>query len=63
MTFDQEVMLLARVVRLIEEMTQTHADYIGKDNAVQYLRWTSEHIAKHIWQRSVTDDYDTNDNA
>lgn len=60
-TFEQEVLLLTRIVRLIEEMTQTQADYIGKDITVQYLRWTTEHIAKHIWQRSVTEDYDDAD--
>lgn len=56
MTLEQQVMLLARIVRLIEEMHNT-ADYLGKEKVVSHLRWASEHISNEIWARTIHKDY------
>jgi hypothetical protein len=47
MTLEQQVMLLARIVRLIEEMHNT-ADYLGKEKVVSHLRWASEHVQRDL---------------
>jgi|GWRWMinimDraft_15_1066023.scaffolds.fasta_scaffold00253_2 hypothetical protein len=61
MTVEQQVLLLTRIVRLIEEMQTAQADYIGKDKVVQHLRWATGHLSDDIWQRVVSKDYGTND--
>lgn len=62
MTLNELVTLLARVVRLIEEMHGT-ADYLGKDKVVSHLRWASEHVSNEIWARSIHKDYGDNAHA
>jgi len=62
MDLAQLLELLARMVRLIEEM-QNSADYIGKQDVVSHLRWSSEHLSRDIWARTVHKDYSTNGNA
>jgi hypothetical protein len=38
MDISQQLELLARMVRLIEEM-QNSADYLGKQDVIAHLRW------------------------
>ncbi len=63
MNLEQQVLLLTRVVRLIEEMQNVHGDYLGKEKVVSHLRWASEHISNEIWARTIHKDYGDNDNA
>ncbi len=58
----QQVELLTRIVRLIEEM-QNSADYLGKQDVVGHLRWASDHLSRDIWARTIHKDYKTNGNA
>lgn len=60
MTLEQQVLLLTRIVRLIEEM-QKSDDYLQKDDVIAHLRWSSEHISREIWARSIHKDYGSND--
>lgn len=60
MTLEQQVLLLTRIVRLIEEM-QASADYLGKDTVIGHLRWSSEHVSREIWARTIHKDYGSND--
>jgi hypothetical protein len=60
MTLEQQVLLLTRIVRLIEEM-QKSDDYLNKDEVIAHLRWSSEHISREIWARSIHKDYGSND--
>lgn len=60
MTLEQQVLLLTRIVRLIEEM-QKSDDYLGKDTVLGHLRWSSEHVSREIWARSIHKDYGSND--
>lgn len=60
MTLEQQVLLLTRIVRLIEEM-QKSDDYLKKDDVIAHLRWSSEHISREIWARSIHKDYGSND--
>jgi hypothetical protein len=62
MDLAQQLELLARMVRLIEEM-QNGADYIGKQDVVSHLRWSTEHLSRDIWARTIHKDYTTNGNA
>lgn len=62
MNLEQQVLLLTRIVRLIEEM-QTTADYLNKQEVVAHLRWSSEHISREIWARTIHKDYGTNGDA
>jgi hypothetical protein len=62
MDLAQQLELLARMVRLIEEM-QNSADYIGKQDVVAHLRWSTDHLSRDIWARTVHKDYTTNGNA
>jgi hypothetical protein len=62
MNLEQQVLLLTRIVRLIEEMNGT-ADYLGKEKVVSHLRWASEHISNEIWARTIHKDYGDNGNA
>jgi len=62
MDISQQLELLARMVRLIEEM-QNSADYIGKQDVVSHLRWSTDHLSRDIWARIVHKDYSTNGNA
>lgn len=62
MNLEQQVLLLTRIVRLIEEMQNT-ADYLNKQEVVAHLRWSSEHISREIWARTVHKDYGTNGDA
>ena len=56
MNIEQQLELLTRMVRLIEEMKHT-ADYLGKDKVVSHLRWATEHLSNDIWARTVHKDY------
>ena len=58
----QQLELLTRMVRLIEEMQST-ADYLGKDKVISHLRWATEHLSNDIWARTIHKDYKTNGNA
>jgi hypothetical protein len=60
MNLEQQVLLLTRIVRLIEEM-QKSDDYLNKDEVIAHLRWSSEHISREIWARSIHKDYGSND--
>ena len=60
MTLEQQVLLLTRIVRLIEEI-QKSDDYLNKDDVIAHLRWSSEHISREIWARSIHKDYGSND--
>lgn len=60
MTLEQQVLLLTRIVRLIQEM-QRSDDYLNKDDVISHLRWSSEHISREIWARSIHKDYGSND--
>lgn len=62
MDIAQQLELLARMVRLIEEM-QNSADFLGKNDVIAHLRWSSEHVSREIWARTVHKDYSTNGNA
>ena len=62
MNIGQQLELLTRMVRLIEEMQHT-ADYLGKDKVVSHLRWATEHLSNDIWARTIHKDYTTNGNA
>ena len=62
MNLEQQVLLLTRIVRLIEEMQNT-ADYLSKQDVIAHLRWSSEHISREIWARTVHKDYGTNGDA
>ncbi len=62
MDISQQLELLARMVRLIEEM-QNSADYLGKQDVVAHLRWSTEHLSREIWARTIHKDYATNGNA
>jgi hypothetical protein len=55
----QQLELLIRMVRLIEEMQNT-ADYIGKDKVVSYLRWATEHLSNDIWAKTIHKHYEVN---
>ena len=58
MTIGQQLELLTRIVRLIEEMQTMQVDYLGKDTVVQHLRWSSEHVSREIWARTIHKDYE-----
>ena len=60
MTLDEQVLLLTRIVRLIDEMQKTD-NYLGKDEVISHLRWASEHVSREIWARSIHKDYGSND--
>ncbi len=60
MTLEQQVLLLTRIVRLIEEM-QKSDDYLNKDDVIAHLRWSSEHVSREIWARAIHKDYGSND--
>ena len=62
MNLEQQVLLLTRIVRLIEEMNGT-ADYLSKETVVSHLRWSSEHISREIWARTIHKDYGDNGNS
>jgi hypothetical protein len=57
MTLDEQVLLLTRMVRLIDEMQTAHADYLGKDKVVSHLRWATEHLSNEIWARTIHKNY------
>jgi len=57
MTIEQQLELLTRMVRLIEEMQNMQVDYLGKDKVVQHLRWATEHVSNDIWARTIHKDY------
>jgi hypothetical protein len=56
MTVQQQLELLTRMLRLIEEM-QTSPDFIGKNEVDNYLRWSTKHLAEDMWGRMVIKDY------
>lgn len=60
MNLEQQVLLLTRIVRLIEEMNGT-ADYLGKDEVIAHLRWASDHVSREIWARTIHKDYSNGD--
>lgn len=62
MNIEQQLELLTRMVRLIEEM-QNSANWLNKDDVVAHLRWSSEHVSREIWARTIHKDYSTNGNA
>ena len=62
MDIAQQLELLARMVRLIEEM-QNSADWLNKQDVLAHLRWSSEHVSREIWARTIHKDYSTNGNA
>ena len=62
MDIAQQLELLTRMVRLIEEM-QSSADWLNKDDVLAHLRWSSEHVSREIWARTIHKDYSTNGNA
>ena len=62
MDISQQLELLTRMVRLIEEM-QNSADWLNKDDVLAHLRWSSEHVSREIWARTIHKDYSTNGNA
>jgi hypothetical protein len=62
MDIAQQLELLARMVRLIEEM-QNSANWLNKDDVLAHLRWSSEHVSREIWARTIHKDYSTNGNA
>jgi len=62
MDISQQLDLLTRMVRLIEEM-QNSADYLGKQDVIAHLRWSTEHLSREIWARTIHKDYATNGNA
>ena len=55
----QQLELLTRMVRLIEEMQST-ADYLGKEKVVSHLRWATEHLSNDIWARTIHKHYEVN---
>jgi hypothetical protein len=55
----QQLELLTRMVRLIEEMQST-ADYLGKDKVISHLRWATEHLSNDIWARTIHKHYEVN---
>ena len=63
MDLKEQLELLARMVRLIEELQTMQVDYLGKDKVVQQLRWAPEHLSNDIWARTVHKDYTTNGHA
>lgn len=63
MTVQQQLELLTRMLRLIEELQSEHADFIGKNEVDNYLRWSVKHLAEDIWGRVVIKDYGDNGNA
>ena len=60
MTLDEQVLLLTRIVRLIDEMQKTD-NYLGKDEVISHLRWASEHVSRKIWARSLHGNYGNDD--
>jgi len=59
MDLNQQLELLTRMVRLIEEMQST-ADYLGKEKVVSHLRWATEHLSNDIWARTIHKHYEVN---
>ena len=57
MSIQEQLELLTRMVRLIEEMQNMQVDYLGKDKLVQYLRWSAEHLSNDIWTRTIHKDF------
>jgi hypothetical protein len=49
MTIKELLDVLGSITRLIDELEQT-ADFMGKDEVNNYLRWTAKNIAKAIWE-------------
>ena len=62
MSIAEQVELLTAMVRLIEEM-QSSADYLGKQDVIAHLRWSTEHLSNDVWARTIHKDYGTNGNA
>jgi hypothetical protein len=63
MNIEQQLELLIRMVRLIEEMQST-ADYLGKEKVVSHLRWSTEHLSNDIWAKTIHKHYEVaNGNA
>lgn len=60
MNLEQQVLLLTRIVRLIEEMNGT-TDYLGKNEVIAHLRWASDHVSREIWARTIHKDYSNGD--
>jgi hypothetical protein len=63
MTVEQQLELLTRMLRLLEELQTEHAKFIGKDEVDNYLRWSVKHLAEDIWGRVVIKDYGINGDA
>jgi hypothetical protein len=61
MTLEQQVLLLTRIVRLIDEM-QKSDNFLGKDDVISHLRWSSEHVSREIWARTIHKDYGAKNN-
>jgi hypothetical protein len=59
MNVEEQVLLLTRMVRLIDEMQTAHEDYLCKDKVLQHLRWSTEHLSNQIWARIIIKDYGT----
>ena len=62
MNIEQQLLLLTRIVRLIEEM-QKSDDYLNKQDVIAHLRWSSEHVSREIWARTIHKDYGDYGNA
>ncbi len=58
MNIEQQLELLTRMVRLIEEMQNMQVDYLGKDKVVQHLRWATEHLSNDIWTKTIHKHYE-----
>ena len=54
---EQLVLLLTRIVRLIEEM-QKSDDFLGKNDVIAHLRWSTEHVSREIWSRAIHKNYE-----
>ncbi|CAB4159765.1 hypothetical protein UFOVP718_12 [uncultured Caudovirales phage] len=59
MNIEQQILLLTRMVRLIDEMQTAHEDYLCKDKVLSHLRWSTEHLSNQIWARIIVKDYGT----
>ena len=57
MNIEQQLELLTRMVRLIEEIQHT-AEWLGKEKVVSHLRWAAEHLSNDIWAKTIHKHYE-----
>lgn len=52
MNISELINVLSSITRLLDDLEKT-ADFVGKDDVTNYLRWTAKNIARTIWEMEL----------